>query len=233
MDGREYEVEADFLAIGRTFAEYCRMLDLDAAELSGRAVLDCGGGAGAFTATAAAVGADATAVDPLYDRPADALEPVLERAVEATDDQLREKADGFVWDYYGDVDVRVRHLRAAAHRFLADYEHHPDRYVAGALPDLPLEPDAVDLAVVANLLFLYDDRLDLSFHVAALRDLARVAREEVRVFPLASLDATRSEYVDPVAERLRADGHAVETREVPYEFQPGATEMLVVGGEAT
>ena len=85
-----------------------------------------------------------------------------------------------------------------------------------------------DLALVANLLFVYDDRLDREFHAAALRELARVAREEARVFPLASLDRTRSAFVDPVTETLRADGHAVSFREVPYEFQPGATEMLVV-----
>ncbi|MFC7194993.1 hypothetical protein ACFQL4_10560 [Halosimplex aquaticum] len=95
-------------------------------------------------------------------------------------------------------------------------------------PELPVGDDSVDLALVANLLFVYDDRLDREFHAAALRELARVAREEVRVFPLHSLDRTRSAYVDPVAESLRGDGHAVELREVPYEFQPGATEMLVL-----
>ena len=67
---------------------------------------------------------------------------------------------------------------------------HPERYVAGGLPDLPFEADSADLALVANLLFVYDDRLDREFHAAALRELARVAREEVRVFPLASLDRT-------------------------------------------
>ena len=124
--------------------------------------------------------------------------------------------------------TRRQYLRAAAERFLADYATHPERYVAGGLPDLPFEADSADLALVANLLFVYDDRLDREFHAAALRELARVAREEVRVFPLASLDRTRSAFVDPVTETLRADGHSVEFRPVPYEFQPGATEMLVV-----
>lgn len=51
---------------------------------------------------------------------------------------------------------------------------------------------------------------------------------EVRVFPLAALDATRSALVEPAVERLRADGLDASLREVPYEFQPGATTMLVV-----
>ncbi|WP_436926485.1 class I SAM-dependent methyltransferase [Halosimplex amylolyticum] len=228
MSNREFEVADDFLTIGRTFAEYRRMFDLGIDDLAGRELLDCGGGAGAFTATAAELAADAGAVDPLYGPPAAALESELDAAIEYNVTQLREKRDLFVWDFYGDVDTRSRYLRAAAERFLADYATHPDRYVAGGLPDLPVDDDSVDLALVANLLFVYDDRLDREFHAAALRDLARVAREEVRVFPLHSLDRTRSEYVEPVAESLRTDGHRVSLREVPYEFQPGATEMLVI-----
>jgi len=228
MVNEAFEVEADFLTIGRTFAEYRRMFDLQVEDIAGRELLDCGGGAGAFTATAAELADSAVAVDPLFGPPPEALEPELEAAIEYNVEQLREKRDLFVWDFYDDVETRGRYLQAAAERFLADYATHPERYVAGELPDLPLGDDAVDLALVANLLFVYDDRLDRDFHAAALGDLARVAREEVRVFPLHSLDRTRSAFVEPVADALRAEGHAVEVREVPYEFQPGATEMLVV-----
>jgi hypothetical protein len=222
-----YRVPDGFLAIGRTFAEYRRLFDLRAADLADRTVLDCGGGASAFTAIAGELADTAMAVDPLFASPRDVLEPRLREAIAATRAQLAAKREQFVWDWYGDVETRVGHLRAAAERFLADRATHPGRYVAGRLPDLPLRTDSVDLALSANLLFLYDDRLDLPFHVAALRELARVARE-VRVFPLASLNATRSELVEPVVERLRADGLDASLREVPYEFQPGATTMLVV-----
>jgi hypothetical protein len=43
-----------------------------------------------------------------------------------------------------------------------------------------------------------------------------------------TLDRGRSAYVAPVVESLRADGLTVEFRDVPHEFQPGATGMLVV-----
>jgi SAM-dependent methyltransferase len=227
MADDRFDVEADCLTIGRTFAEYRRMLDLAPATLAGTTVLDCGGGAGAFTATANALGADATAIDPLYGPPAAELEPGLDEAVERTIEQVREKRDLFVWDYYGDVDTRERYLRAAYERFLADYAHHPGWYVEGALPDIPLDTGSVDLAVVTNLLFLYDDRLDLEFHVAALRELARVA-DEVRVFPTHSLERGESIYVDECVATLRTDGTDAGLRTVPYEFQPGATEMFVV-----
>ena len=225
-DGR-FRVEAEFLTIGRTFAEYRRMFDLAAGDLDGRAVLDCGGGAGAFTAAAAELAGRAVAADPLYGPPAATLEPELSAAVGTNVAQLREKRDLFVWDVYGDVETRGRYLRAATERFLADYAANPGRYVAAAVPSLPFVAGAFDLALVANLLFLYDDRLDLAFHLAAVRELVRVAGE-VRVFPLSSLDATRSALVDPFVDRLRADGLSARFESVPYEFQSGATEMLVV-----
>lgn len=82
-----------------------------------------------------------------------------------------------MWDQYGDPETRGRYQRAAYECFLADYATEPGRYVAGALPEVRLRTDAVDRALSANLLFLYDDRLGLQFHLAALRELARVARE--------------------------------------------------------
>lgn len=221
-----YEVDG-FAFIGRTFAEYCQLFDLEPHELAGARTLDCPGGPSSFTGVAATMGADPTAVDTQYGPPVDALESVSESAIADVATQLSEKRDLFVFEYYGDVETRVRYLRAAAARFLADYARYPSRYVPAALPDLPFETDVFDLALSANFLFLYDDRLDLDFHLASLRELASVA-SEVRVFPLASLDTTRSDYVMPAVETLRSEGYTLTVGEVPYEFQRGATEMLVV-----
>lgn len=229
MADKAYEVEDEFLLIGRTFEEYRRMFDLAVDDVCGNRILDCGGGVGAFTAVASSLGADVTATDPIYGPPASTLEPACDEAVERTVEQLCEKRDAFVWEYYGDPETRGRFLRAAYERFLADYARNPDRYVAAELPGLPFASDAFDLALAGNLLFLYDDRLDRSFHADALRELTRVARE-VRTFPLHALDGDRSALVEPLIDELRANGHGVETRDVPYEFRPGATEMLVVGG---
>ncbi|SFR91832.1 hypothetical protein SAMN05216559_0974 [Halomicrobium zhouii] len=227
-ESEAFEVDEEFAFLGRTFAEYRRMFDLDVDSLQGRDVLDCPGGPGSFTAVAAEIANSVTAVDPEYGPPASNLEPLCRRSVRENVDQLREKRDLFVWHHYGDVETRGRYQRAAAERFLADYANHPERYRTSALPDLPFADDAFDLTLSANLLFLYDDRLDEGFHHDAMAELTRVTDGEVRVFTLASLDRTRSELVDPVVKRLRADGYGVEFREVPYEFQPGATEMLVV-----
>lgn len=227
-DPEMFEVDDDFAFLGRTFAEYRRMFDLSVESLRGKAVLDCPGGPGSFTAVAAEIADSVTAVDPVYGPPSNELESLCRRSVAENVTQLGEKSDLFVWDYYPDVQTRGRYQRAAAERFLADYQHHPGRYFDSALPDLPFADDAFDLTLSANFLFLYDDRLDESFHHDAMAELLRVTSGEIRVFTLASLDRMRSDYVAPVVERLRAEGYGVEFREVPYEFQPGATEMLVV-----
>lgn len=227
MGEGEFRVEESFRFQGRTFEEYRRLFGLDVGSLSG-SVLDCPGGPSSFTAVARSTGVEAYAVDPQYGQPLSAMAADCERAVDDTQEQLRAKCDQFVWDHYGSVDTRCRYLRAAGERFLADYARHPDRYVAAALPALPFENAAIDRILSAHLLFLYDDRLGLDFHRAALDELVRVASDEVRVFPLASLDMTRSAFVAPIVEALRERGHTVEFREAPYEFMPDVTEMLVV-----
>lgn len=213
---------------GRTSVEYCRLFDLDWSELAGASVLDCPGGPGSFPAVASAVADDVIAVDPEYARPAAALAEQCEATIDRFEERLHERREDFVWGFYGDVETRMGFPRAASRRFLLDFGRSPDRYVAAALPDLPLETDAVDLALSANLLFLYGDTFDRAFHEQSIRELARVARREVRCFPLVTLAAERSELVAPVTEALRDDGLAVETREVPYEFVPGSNEIMVV-----
>lgn len=225
-----FVVEEGTAFYGRTFEAYARMFDLGAGDLVDRRVLDCPGGPGSFTAVANALGADATAVDPVYGPPAAELEARWEETIDGVATQLREKVDAFAWDFYGDVGTRIRYARAAATRFLADYARHPERYLASALPDLPLAEDAVDLACSANLLFLYDDRFDEAFHVDAARELCRIASVEVRLSGLQNLGAEPSEYVEPVLAALEADGLEVGREPVPYRFQPGPTEQVVVTG---
>jgi hypothetical protein len=82
----------------------------------------------------------------------------------------------------------------------------------------------------SHLLFTYADRLSPAFHVAALRELARVGRE-VRVYPL--VDQAGRVLPDLVREVL--DGRAAaglhgELVDVGYEFQRGARSMLRIGG---
>jgi ubiquinone/menaquinone biosynthesis C-methylase UbiE len=115
-------------------------------------------------------------------------------------------------------------------RFLADYEvgKQQGRYIDAELPTLPFEDRAFDLALGSHFLFLYSEQFSEDFHVAAIREMARVATE-VRVFPLLALGAKRSPHVDAVQHRLQADGYFVGIEKVPYEFQRGGDQMMKVG----
>mgnify|MGYP000398042279 FL=1 len=228
MTQTTFEVDREFLFIGRTFEEYLSLFGLDRTDLTDRPILDCPGGPSSFTAVASALGTEVMAVDPMYEHTLETLEAEYRDAIDRNVSQLREKRDLFVWDYYDSVEIRRRYLRAAAERFLTDFARHPGRYVAAGLPDLPFADDTFELTLSGNLLFVYDDRLDREFHEAAARELLRVTAGEVRVFPLASLDRTRSAFVDDLVETLRDEGVAARFESVDYEFQPGATEVLVL-----
>ena len=66
---------------------------------------------------------------------------------------------------------------------------------------------------------------DLDFHVAALREMLRVA-VEVRVFPLLQLGGAPSPHVAGVRAALAAPGVRVTVEPVPYEFQRDGNRML-------
>jgi SAM-dependent methyltransferase len=227
---------ADVVPWGRDLAEYRAMFALTGADLAGR-VLDCGGGPASFAAEAAATaGASAppgpgrvVAADPLYAFGAAAIEARVRATFATVVAQTRATAGRYVWDRYADADALGAARLAAMRRFLADYDagRAAGRYVAAALPALPFPDGAFDLAVCSHLLFLYAEHLAADFHVAAARELLRVAAE-VRVFPLLTLAGDPSPHVAPVRAALEADGHAVDTCRVAYEFQRGGHTMLRV-----
>ena len=100
--------------------------------------------------------------------------------------------------------------------------------MVAALPGLPFDDGAFRLVLSAYLLFAYPDHLDEEGHERALRELLRVAREEVRVFPLIDTAYVRHPALDDLRRRLAADGVDSEVRRVDYEFQRGGDEVLVL-----
>ena len=202
------------------------MFALGEVDISGR-ILDCSAGTAGFVATARQRGWRAIAVDPAYALPRSDLAEAGRVDLDRGNDIAASYPDRFVWDWYGDPARRLQLRQRALATFVTDITIHRGHYVAGQLPNLPFRDQAFDLALCSHLLFTWADQLGPAWHVAALLELARIARQ-VRVFPTVMQGAGDPvPFWDELMETLSAAGLRTELHQVPYEFQRGASQLLV------
>lgn len=215
---------------GRSLAEYTQFFDLDVSALRGRDVLDVAAGPASFTAEACARKINAVAVDPMYGCKPDALATHVQLDYERMFAQIRAKPRLFRMKAFPSIDVAESERRAAAQRFLADYETHfiHNRYVGASLPRLPFFGSTFDLVLCAHLLFSYAERFDFEWHLAACRELVRVSAQEVRIHPLCGTDGKPYPGLARLRRELKESGIVSEVRSVDYEFFAGANSMLVL-----
>ncbi len=219
---------------GRTLDEYCRFFSLDPAALRGKAVLDVAAGPSSFTVEAHRRGVDAVAVDPLYDRPHGELAARVRDDYARMFEQMREKRRLFRFKTFPTFDAAEADRRAAASRFLADYEGNVrhGRYVRASLPLLPFLDDAFDVVLCAHLLFIYAARFDFAWHVAACAELARVSAGEVRIHPLVGPGGKPYAELERLRVELGALGITSAVQKVNYEFFVGSSSMLVLNPQS-
>jgi len=216
---------------GRSFDEYRRMFALSEQDLE-RRILGCGDGPASFNTQLTARGGSVVSCDPLYQFSAQQIKQRIEASYRTVMEQTGQNQDKYVWQSIPSLDELGRIRMSAMRDFLADYERgkRAGRYVGGEAPSLPFAPDAFDLALSSHFLFPYTDNLSLEFHQRAILDMLRVA-QEVRIFPLLTYNAETSPYLEPVVEGLEEAGYKVSIEAVPYEFQKGGNEMMMVGKE--
>ncbi len=214
---------------GRSYEEYVAMFGLTGADLK-RRILGCGDGPAGFNTELTRRGGRITSVDPIYAFDAGQIRQRISESYDTVLAQTRANHDNYVWDSIPSVEALGRVRMETMNAFLADFDagKREGRYVAGELPSLPFEAGAFDIALSSHFLFLYSAHFSAEFHLRALREMLRVARE-ARIFPLLTLDGTPSPHVDWVRRQLEALGFSAEIRRVSYEFQRGGNEMLVVG----
>ena len=215
---------------GRTGSDYLEMFDLDLPALRGRDVLDCPAGPDAFVADATAAGVRAVGCDPVYELQAD---EILARGRKDIEDCMvaMRRSDTFPTL---DFDKYEASKIEALDRFHADFtgEGGAARYRAGALPALPFADASFDLVLSAHLIFTYSDPasggllpnspFDLAWHRAAIAELLRVTRGEVRLYPTTTVtaDAQVHPYVEPLMASLHQDA-GLETTYEPSRFDQG------------
>jgi SAM-dependent methyltransferase len=215
---------------GRSLAEYVRFFPLDLDALRGRTVLDVAAGPSAFTAEATQRGIHATAVDPLYGYSPETLASHVRLDYARTLAQMRAKPEIFRLKSFASFDEAEADRRAAAERFLADYEAGflDNRYVGGALPRLPFADASFDLVLCAHLLFIYERLFDYDFHLAACKELVRVSKGEVRIHPVCGPDGRPYAGLARLFEDLAADRIDSQIVKVDYEFFRGSDTTLVL-----
>ncbi|KEO83908.1 methyltransferase domain-containing protein [Tumebacillus flagellatus] len=210
--------------VGRSWEDYCQMFNLNEADLQGRNVLDCPGGAASFARTAASKGVEVTATDiAYYFSPDELLAKGLEdlQTVQHITSQredcieMRETNPRFA--------SFLEEMTATLHETVADIREqgYGTRYVPGRLPNLPFADGQFDIALSGNLLFIYSQQLGRDFHVEAVRELMRVTREEIRLYPLVSTDGQESPFLQDVLQLAAQEGWAAEKLPATYELMPG------------
>jgi hypothetical protein len=214
-------------------AEYKLMFGLSEPDLAGR-ILGCGDGPASFNSEMTRLGRCVISVDPIYGLNRQQIEQRIAETYDPIITQCKANPGNYVWSFFRDPDDLGRHRLAAMRVFLDDFEQGLDegRYLNQELPRLDFADAEFDLALCSHLLFLYTEQLSLEFHVEAIKEMCRVARE-VRIFPLLDLKVRKSVHIEFLVPRLRESGLTVEILKAPYEFQRGGDEMMKIRGPGT
>ncbi len=214
---------------GRSLAEYVGMFSLSTEDFEKR-ILGCADGPASFNAEMTARGYRVVSCDPIYVFTDHEIRQRVAATFETIMGQMPATRVNFVWDTIPSIEALGELRMEAMEAFLRDFArgNQGNRYVASALPRIAFADNAFDLALCSNFLFLYSEQLGEAFHLMALRELCRVARE-VRVFPLLNLEGQVSPHLRPALATLRREGFHTTVRTVPYEFLKGANKMMVIG----
>jgi hypothetical protein len=212
---------------GRSWDEYLKMFKLEEEELKTLSFLDCAAGASTFTAYLANQGGMVRAVDILYDQDPLVLKSLCQEHLAALVKSLEPIKKEFEWSYFRDLDQLREHRSVSCQEFHQDYSQNPERYLKGDLTQLPFADGEFDVVLSSHLLFIYDHRLDLDYHLRVLEEMCRVADQEVRVYPLVKRKNRKSEFLKPAWDRMSLVAE-LELVKVDYQFRPGGDEMLVV-----
>lgn len=213
---------------GRSLQEYQLMFSLSASDLK-KAILGCGDGPASFNAQLSVQGGNVVSVDPIYCFSAKQLKSRILQVYNDIMPQMQLNKDRYIWDNISSVEALGKIRMSAMDMFVEDYDlgKKQGRYVEGSLPKLDFSDHQFDLALCSHYLFLYSEQISLQDHISSLRELCRVAKE-VRVYPLLTLNGEPSAHLSKVISELERLNLSVNLIEVSYQFQKGATQMLVI-----
>ena len=217
----------DIVPWGRSFNEYKEMFSLNADDLKKR-ILGCGDGPASFNAELTKSGGNVVSADPLYQFSSIQIVERIRDVYPVVMADTAKNINDYIWKSIANIEELGKTRMNAMEKFLNDYKKGKEtgRYITASLPVLPFKDQEFNLALCSHYLFLYSDHVSQAEHILSIQELCRVAKE-VRIYPLLSLSGVKSPHLNPVIQSLREKSIKISFERVEYQFQKGATEMLV------
>jgi hypothetical protein len=219
----------DVVPWGRNFSEYKEMFLLSNEDLK-LDILSCADGPSSFNFEATKQNINVTSIDPIYQFSKFEIKEQVNKTSKSIIKELKLNKNSFAWKSIKSVEELIDIRLSAMNNFLEDYDDGKaeNRYIFQELPTLLFEDNRYDLLLSSHFLFLYSDHLDAKFHIDSVLQMCRVAKKEVRIFPILNLQNKVSDHLIPVMDKLKKNGYKSEIVKTKYEFQKGANEMLII-----
>ncbi len=218
---------------GHHVSEYQEMFDLSD-KIFTQALLEYGCGASAVNAELhAAHQTNVVSVDPLFDMSKAKLETEVTQAFDERVAQVLKDPNQFNIKSYGGMDAFLASRREGMHLFFEDYDLgvSEERYQPLIGTALSFDDFTFDLTLSSHYLFAGSNEQSVDFHINAISELARVAKE-VRIFPLLEREGEPSALLGPVLLGLQQANFGAEVREVSCALYPEGNAMLRVWAQA-
>ena len=213
---------------GRSFDEYKEIFSLTETDLN-KSILGCGDGPASFNAELTLLGGNIVSIDPTYQFDALAFKTRVSQVYDEIMPQMHLNKDKYLWKSIPSVEALGDIRMNAMNTFISDYEQgkKSGRYLNESLPKLSFNNKQFDIALCSHYLFLYSEHVNLEQHIESIIELCRVAKE-ARIYPLLSLNGNKSPHLEAVISALNNLKLTTSLTDVEYQFQKGATQMLVV-----
>lgn len=213
---------------GHGIEEYREMFDLPQEEKNST-ILEYGCGPSAVNYQQTQLHKKVVSCDPLFVLDKDTLFAKAKMIFANMAEEVKQHQDQFDFSRSGSLDKLSQERQEGMKLFFADYERGKadGRYLGVTDYHLPFADFAFDYALSSHYFFADLEDQTVDFHLFAIRELARVAKE-VRIFPLIDREGKTSQFLGPVLLGLQQDNYGVEVREVDFHLHKSGNAMLRV-----
>ncbi|MBF0463622.1 MAG: hypothetical protein HQK88_04595 [Nitrospirae bacterium] len=215
--------------LGRVFDEYYHMFNLRDISQSDTSILDVASGVSSFCAEANAKGYNVTASDVIYNH---LPEEIYEKGLSDVEEIMKKMpsvAHNYNWEYFKDIDALKATRLNALTLFIEDYkEFRNKRYLNVEYPFSNFLENQFDITLVSHFLFLYEDLLDYKFHKDTIKELAKITKNEIRIFPLVNLQGITSRYISQLMSDIELQSLEFTIIKTDYSFIKNGNEMLAI-----